>query len=177
MKRMAMILAAATMMSVLSLAQMETPKPGPEHKKLDVFLGSWTLEGDMKASPMSPAGKITETEKCEWMEGGFYVVCKVQFTSKVMGNGSGISIMGYSSDDKAYTYREFNSWGEFNDSKGALDGEKWSWTNEQKMGQAMMKGRFNMKMTSATSYDFSYEVSQDGTTWSTIMDGKATKNK
>ena len=26
-------------------------------------------------------------------------------------NGTGISIMGHSTDDKAYTYREFNSWG------------------------------------------------------------------
>jgi hypothetical protein len=40
-----------------------------------------------------------------------------------------------------------------------------------------MKGRFTMKVTSPTTYDFSYEVSQDGTKWTTGMDGKATKNK
>jgi len=174
--RFAMTCAAVVLMSGLSLAQMQMPKPGPEHKKLGVFAGSWMLDGDVKASPMGPAGKVTETEKCEWMEGGFYLVCNIQFTSKVMGNGSGISIMGYSNDDKAYTYREFNSWGEFTDSKGTLDSEKWTWTNEQKMGP-IVKGRFNVRMTSPASYDFSYEVSLDGTTWNTIMDGKATKNK
>ncbi len=176
MKRIAMIFAAMVLMSALGLAQMEMPKPGPEHKKLDVLAGSWTLDGDVKASPMGPGGKVTETEKCDWMEGGFYLVCQIGFTSKVMGNGSGITIMGYSNEDKTYTYREFNSWGEFTDSKGTVDGDKWTWINEQKMGP-IVKGRFNMKMTSPTSYDFSYEISQDGTKWSTIMDGKATKNK
>jgi hypothetical protein len=34
-----------------------------------------------------------------------------------------------------------------------------------------------MKMTSATSYTFTYETSPDGTKWTTMVDGKATKEK
>ena len=68
--------------------------------------------------------------------------------------------MGYSSDDKTYTYREFNSWGEFTDSKGSVDGDTWTWINEEKMGGATKKGRFTMKVTSPTSYDFSFEMSR-----------------
>jgi hypothetical protein len=83
--------------------------------------------------------------------------------------------MGYSNDDKAYTYREFNSFGEFEDSKGSLDGDTWTWTADEKMGGMTMKGRFTMKMPSSTSYTFSYDMSQDGTKWTTVMDGKATK--
>jgi len=177
MKKIAMIFATVLLLEVCGVAQMEMPKPGPEHKKLDVMSGSWTLQGDVKESPMGPAGTVTENEKCEWMEGGFYLVCHVTFTSKTIGNGSGISILGYSKDDKAYTYREFNSWGEYTDSRGSLDGDTWNWTNDQKMGTMSMKGRFTMKMTSATSYDFSYSISEDGAKWTTIMDGKATKNK
>ncbi len=44
-------------------------------------------------------------------------------------------------DDKIYTYREFNSWGEFTDSKGSVDGDTWTWTNDEKMGNMTMKGR------------------------------------
>jgi hypothetical protein len=157
-----------------ALAQMEMPKPGPEHKKLDIFAGSWTLDGDIKPGPMGPGGKMTETEKCEWMEGNFYLVCHSQFSGS-MGSGSGISVMGYSTDDKAYTYREFNSWGEFDDSKGTVDGDTWTWTSDEKMGGMTMKGRFTMKIVSSTAYNFMFEMSQDGTKWSTIMDGKATK--
>jgi hypothetical protein len=160
----------------VAVAQMELPKPGPELKKLDMFAGSWTLDGDMKPGPMGPGGKMTESEKCEWMEGGFFVVCHASFKSS-MGDGSGITVMGYSTDDKAYTYREFNSWGEFTDSKGSVDGDTWTWANDEKMGGVTMKGRFIMKIISPTSYNFSYEMSQDGTKWAMVMDGKATKAK
>jgi len=94
-----------------------------------------------------------------------------------MGNGSGISVMGYSADDKTYTYREFNSWGEFTDSKGTLDGDTFTWINDWKMGSMAMKGRFTMKVTSPTSYDFSFESSEDGKKWTLFMDGHATKAK
>jgi hypothetical protein len=174
MKRIAMILAAALVLATTAAAQMPPPKPGPEVKKLDVFAGSWILDGTMKPNSMGPSGSMTENEKCEWMEGGFYLVCHSDYKSS-MGNGVGLSVMGYSTDDKAYTYREFNSFGEFDDSKGALDGDTWTWTNDEKMGNMTMKGRFTIKMTSATSYNFTYEMSEDGTKWSNVMDGKASK--
>jgi len=38
--------------TALSLAQAppERPKPGPEHKKLEYFLGTWKTEGEIKAN-------------------------------------------------------------------------------------------------------------------------------
>jgi len=174
MNRTGMISAAVLLLAAFCASQ-EMPKPGPELKNVDYFAGSWTLDGDMKPGPMGPGGKIVETEKCEWMEGGFYLVCHVDFKSNTMGNGSGLTLMGYSPEGKAYTYREFNSWGEFTDSKGSVEGNNWVWSNEWKMGDMAMKGRFTMKITSPTTYDFSFEASQDGTKWTMFMDGKATK--
>jgi hypothetical protein len=169
-----MILTAVLVFAAAAVAQMQPPKPGPEVKKLDVFVGTWTLSGDMKPGMMGPGGSMTENEKCEWMDGGFYLVCHSDYKS-TMGNGVGLSVMGYSADDKAYTYREFNSFGEFEDSKGILDGDTWTWTSEEKMGTMTMKGRFTIKVTSASSYNFTFEMSQDGTKWGTVMDGKAGK--
>lgn len=174
MKTAAMILAATLVLGAMATAQMEPPKPGPELKKLDVFVGSWTLDGNMKPGAMGPGGSMTENEKCEWMQGDFYLVCHSDYKSS-MGNGVGLSVMGYSADDKTYTYREFNSFGEFDDSRGTVDGDTWTWNNDEKMGGMTMKGRFTMKMTSATSYSFTFDMSQDGTKWSTVMDGKASK--
>ncbi len=174
MKQLAIVLVSSLMLAAAAVAQMEPPKPAPELKKLDVFAGSWTLDGTMKPGPMGPGGAMTETEQCQWMEGGFYLVCHSDYKSS-MGNGVGLSVMGYSTDDKAYTYREFNSFGEFDDSRGTLDGDTWNWTNDEKMGGMTMKGRFTIKMTSATSYKFTFDMSQDGTKWSTVMDGKASK--
>jgi hypothetical protein len=174
MKRAGMILAAALLLASVATAQMGPPKPGPELKKLDVFVGTWTLDGNMKPGPMGPGGAISENEKCEWMDGGFYLVCNSEYKSTI-GNGVGLAVMGYSPDDKAYTYREFNSFGEFEDSKGSVAGDTWTWIADEKMGGMTMKGRFTMKIISSTSYTFMFEMSQDGTKWSTVMDGKATK--
>jgi hypothetical protein len=168
------MLAAGVLMAGAAMAQMQPPKPGAEVKKLEVFAGAWTLSGDMKPGVMGPGGSMTESEKCEWMDGGFYLVCHSDYKSS-MGNGVGLSVMGYSAEDKAYTYREFNSFGEFDDSKGTLDGDTWTWTSDEKMGGMTMKGRFTIKVTSASSYTFLFEMSQDGTKWTTVMDGKGTK--
>jgi hypothetical protein len=168
------ILIAALFTAVAATAQMEPLKPSPELKKLDALAGTWKLDGAMKPSDMGPGGTMTENETCEWMEGGFYLVCHVDFQGS-MGAGKGLSILGYSPDDKLFTYREFNSMGEFEDAKGTVDGNTWTWTSDEKMGGMSMKGRFTMKMTSSTAYNFMFEMSQDGTKWMNVMDGKATK--
>jgi hypothetical protein len=169
------VISAVIFIAAAAFAQ-GPPTPAPELKKLDFFVGSWTLSGDMKPGAMGPGGSMTEDERCEWMDGNFFLVCHSDFKSS-MGNGSGLSLMGYNSEDKSYNYREFNSWGEFMESKGAFDADTWTWTNEEKMGTQTMKGRFTMKVTSPTTYNFTYEMSPDGTKWTDVMDGKATKAK
>lgn len=176
MKRSGIVVLGAMLLAASAWSQMSAPQPGPEQKKLDIFVGSWTLDGDLKPGPMGAGGKMTEIQKCEWMEGGFFLVCRADFKSAV-GNASGLSLMGYSAEDKGYTYREFNSLGEFMESKGAFEGDIWTWSGEDKMGDIPIKGRFTMKFTSPTSYSFTYEISQDGSKWTTAMDGKATKSK
>src|SRR5580698_5438703 len=103
MKRAVIILMAVLALAAVALAQESMPKPAPEHKKLDLLVGSWVLEGDVKPSAMGPGGKITENEKCEWMEGGFFLVCHVDFKSANMGSGTGLAVLGYSTGDKTYT--------------------------------------------------------------------------
>jgi Protein of unknown function (DUF1579) len=172
MKRAGRTLAAAFIVAAATMAQAAAAKPGPELKKLDVFVGMWTLDGTVKPGMMGSGGTMTENEKCEWMEGGFYLVCHSDSKS-TMGNSVGLSVMGYSADDRAYTYREFNSSGEFNDSKGTVDGDTWTWTSA--MAGSTMKGRFTIQVTSATSYTFVFDMSEDGAKWSTVMEGKASK--
>ena len=43
-------------------AQGQSPAPGPEHKRLEAFVGNWTFQGEAKAAPGQPAGKITGTD-------------------------------------------------------------------------------------------------------------------
>jgi len=156
-------------------AQMELPK-APELKNLDVFAGSWNMQGEMKPGPMGPGGSMTETETCKWMEGGYFLVCQSDFKSS-MGNGTGTAYLSYDSNQKMYTYDAFNSMGEAEHSKGTLEGDTWTWSSEEKMGSQVVKAHFVIKVASPSSYSFNFDMSPDGTTWNTVMNGKATKQK
>jgi hypothetical protein len=177
MNRASAIVITTVLLIGAAFAQAGPPTPGPELKKLDYFVGSWTSEGDMKPGPMGPGGKMTASEDSKWMDGGFFVVIHSTFKSAAMGNVSAIAFMGYDTEEKKYTYDEFNSMGEAIHSKGTVDGDTWTWTNEMKMGPQTMKGRFTMKILSPTSYTYKFEMSADGTKWDLVMDGKDTKNK
>ena len=85
--------------------------------------------------------------------------------------------MGYNPAQKTYTYDEFNSMGEAEHSDGTIDGGTWTWKSNEKLGDQTMKGRYTMKVLTPTTYNFKFELSPDGTTWNTVMDGKATKVK
>ncbi|HZQ70612.1 MAG TPA: DUF1579 family protein [Terriglobales bacterium] len=166
----------ALALSVSALAQMPMPKPSAELKKLDYFVGNWTMDADAKPGLMGPGGKMSLKEKNEWMDGGFFVIVHSRFSSEKMGSGTGISLMGYNPEDKTYFYDEYNSMGEAARSTGTNEGDTWTWMGEQKMGPQVMKGRFIMKILSPTAYNFKYEISTDGATWNLVMEGKATKS-
>jgi hypothetical protein len=175
MKRVsAIIITTLLLMAVASAQPPAAPKPGPEHKKLDYFAGTWVSEGVSKPGPMGPGGKMTMNQESKWMDGGFFVVIHSSYKT-AEGDGTGTSFLGYDPQDEVYTYDEFNSSGETVHAKGTVDGDTWTWTSDMKMGAQTAKGRFTEKILSPTSYTFKFEMSPDGTTWNTLMDGKATK--
>ena len=155
-------------------AQSDAPKPAPELRKLDYFVGTWTAEGVIKPGPMGTGGKFTGTNRVEWMDGGFFLVTHSEFNG-AMGKGTETAYMGWDGDDKAYTYDSFNSMGEADHARGRLDGDTWTWLSETRIGTQTMKGRLTQKVRSATAYDFKFETSPDGRTWTTVLEGKDTK--
>lgn len=161
------------MLAAVASGQMPTPTPAPELKQLDWMAGSWNIDGVNKPGAMGPGGKWTMTEDVHWMQGGFFLVAHSKFSGGGMGDGTALSVMGYDKDVKKFTYSEFNSWGEAGKSLGSVDGKTWTWYGEEKT----TKGRFIMNVTSPTSYTLQYDMSPDGTNWTTIMTGTATKVK
>lgn len=169
------IAAFALVTAMSAQAQMGPPAPAPELKKLDFLVGDWTSEGTMNPAPGFPGGKFTSSDHIEWMQGNFFRVSNGTFDFASMGKGKNLAVFGYDSDHKVYTYTEFNSMGEADVSTGTVDGDTWTWTSDEHMGGMTMKGRFTMKVLSPTSYTMKFELSPDGATWNTGMEGKATK--
>ena len=159
-----------------SWAQMP-PKPGPEVKKLDYFVGTWSVEGTVAQGPWGAGGKFTSTDTSEWMPGSFFVEGHSDFKMppEVGGDGKATSFMGYDTDQNAYTYDEFNSQGRRETSKGTVSGDTWTWTSTQNYDGQEVKQKMTIKVLTPASYSLKFEVSIDGTTWMTFFDAKATK--
>jgi hypothetical protein len=157
-------------------APAAAPKPTPEHQKLGYYVGKWTAEGETKPSPFAPAGKFTSNDSCEWFEGGFSVVCRSEGKGP-MGPTKGIGIMGYSTDEKAYTYYGVDNSPMTMASvpRGTVQGDTWVYDDEAKMGGKKVKSRYTMKISSPTSYTFKWEMQGDDGAWKAVMEGKATK--
>ncbi len=176
----AAILLTVCILASVTLAQppQQPPKPGPEHKWMDQFVGRWTGEADVKASPFGPAGKLTYTEDVEWAPGGFFQV--MHWESKgPEGQAKGLTVMGYNAEEKVYFSFTFIG-GNVSSGKGpvTVEGDTWTLTlnhPEFKRDGKLVKSRYVSTRLSPTSHSFKMERSTEGGPWSTFMEGKATK--
>jgi hypothetical protein len=168
-------------LSLHHVAAAQTPapaaaKPGPEHQRLEYFVGKWTTEGEMKPGPMGPGGKMIATDTCEWFEGGFAVVCHSTGKSPA-GPSKSVGILSYSNEEKVYTYYgvENSPMTMTTVSKGKVSGDTWTYEDEPTMGGQRMKTRITIKELSPTAYTFKFEVMGTDGTWTPMMEAKSTK--
>lgn len=154
------------------------PKPGPEHQRLAYMVGKWTAEGEMKASPMGPAGKVTTVDTCEWFDGHFSVICRSEGKSPA-GPMKSIGILSYSPEEKVYTYYGTDNSGMTMTTvpRGTVQGDTWTFNDESMMGGQKMKTRVILKELSPTSYTFTMEMQGPDGKWMPLMESKNTKMK
>lgn len=178
MKRLFNLLAAFTVVSAadLQFAAAQAPRPSPEHARLGYFVGKWTSEGEMKPGPMGPGGKMTTSDTCEWFEGRFSVVCRSEGTTP-MGATKNIGILGYSTEEKAYTYYGVDNSNMTMASvpRGTVRGDTWTYTDESMMGGKNVKSRVTIKELSPTMYTFRMELQGPDGKWTPMMESKNTK--
>ncbi len=154
----------------------QVQKPTPEHERLRYFVGNWTTEGEMKASPMGPGGRITSTDRCEWFEGRFAVVC--HSTGKTpMGPSKSIGILGYSAEEKVYTYYGVDNSAMVMASvpRGTVQDGTWTYTDEATMGGQKIKTRVTITELSPSAYTFRMEMQGPDGNWASLMEAKSTK--
>jgi hypothetical protein len=172
-------LAAALVCSVLSVCAQDAggpPKPGPEHLKLAYFVGKWASEGQLKPGPYGPGGRFTITENCEWLPGNFAVECHSE--GQMLGmTVKGLSVMSYDPEEKKYIYFESNNVGENTYSKGTVDGDTWTWTNDGQMNGKPVHGRFTLKRLGEDSASYKFEMASGSDPLATVMEGKQTRQK
>jgi len=158
----------------LAQAPQPTLTPTPEHQKMGYFAGDWKMQGTMKISSNTPGAPFTSTEHGEWVSGGFFLETHSSMHS-VMGDVRGVRVLEYNPADKVYTYNAYNSLGEHQMATGHVLDNIWMWTSEAQMNGVIAKGRYTITVVSPASYTFKYETLTSTGTWSTVMEGKASR--
>jgi len=178
MRRTFNVFAACVMASVagVQFVAAQAPKPGPEHARLGYFVGKWTAEGETKPGPMGPGGKFTTSDTCEWFEGRFSVICRSE-GKMPMGPSKSIGILGYSAEEKVYTYYGVDNTNMTMASvpRGTLQGDTWTYTDEGMMGGQKVKSRVTIKELSPTTYTFTMEMQGPDGKWAPVMESKNSK--
>jgi hypothetical protein len=62
-------------------------------------------------------------------------------------------------------------------SRGMVEGDTWTWTNEGKMNGKPVRGRFTLKQMSPDSASYKFELASGDEPLKVIMEGKQTRVK
>jgi hypothetical protein len=127
---------------------------------------------------MGPGGKVTSSDTCEWFDGRFAVICHSEGRTP-MGPNKSIGILGYSPEEKVYTYYGIDNSGMMMASvaRGTYSGDTWTYTDEGTMGGQKYKSRVTIKEVSPTSYTFTMEMQGPDGKWAPLMETRNTKSK
>lgn len=149
--------------------------PGPELSRLDIFVGTWKMEGQQYDGPFGPAAKITAVETYEWLIGGFFLVHRLGGRLEAAEMAC-VDIIGYDDSTQCYTRYSFYSNGKTNQwQEGEVDGN-WTLVGDSQIEGKTLKVRCTTVFNdSATQMDAKWECSSDGSNWQTFWDVKATK--
>ncbi len=156
-----------------------SPKPRPEHKELDYFVGTWHTAGEITANPVMSGGKITATVTCEPFPGGFHIVCRTEAAYPVgqIGPKQMIGFFGYSPSEKVYTYYAIDSHGMSGGSKGPMTGDTWVFEGGGKVAGKQTKSRYIAKKINADAYTFRWKMSAEDGPYTVMMVGTDTRVK
>ena len=151
------------------------PTPGPGHRRLDVFLGKWNMEGQQYDGPAGPAAKITAVETYEWLTGGFFLVHR--FEGRVGDSEAAcIEIIGHDASRQNYPTHSFYSNGTTSEWHTREHDGIWTLTGHWPMAGRSVRVRCTTVFSdSGNTMTGKWEHSSAGSEWQTFWEVKATK--
>jgi hypothetical protein len=110
-------------------AKNAKPKPGPKHKQLEPLIGDWRTSGSTIATASEPAIEFNGTDSYEWLEGGFFVLHRVD----VLLGGQpvkGVETIWYDPPSGAYRTHFVDVGGNTSAYEVRLDGRTWTMASQ-----------------------------------------------
>jgi hypothetical protein len=150
---------------------MDMPKPGPAQERLKAFVGEWRGQEKMHPTPWMPEGGMRDAKISNRLAlDGFAVVQDYMQLDNGKPAFQGHAVIMANQKGDAYQMHWFDS---FSPSlfEGSFDGKKAVFTHKSPMGF----NRASFDFSKPGAYIFKMEMSQDGKTWSPMMDGEYQK--
>ena len=157
----------------------EQAKPGPEHKKLEMWAGEFRHEGNGEVSPFSPvASEFKGTISARIALGGFFVHGESRDMDEHGNFFHAIWLMGYDEKEKAYFLHGYEADGTHFRARGQASGHIWTFTSTRMDGEGkeyMWKMVMSFSSDGRTHTEVSEYSADDGKTWATMYRAKMTK--
>lgn len=117
-------------MSQNKKSELQTPEPNKALKCLDVFVGTWKTEGEIKATETAPAIPIAGTDTYKWLPGNWFMFHRVDVR---MGDEQIYSteIIGYDPSTGKYPMHYFGHQGRTGVMHAELEDNSWKFTGEE----------------------------------------------
>lgn len=168
----------ATLSIIVTPLLAQTPPRTPEVQRLEAFVGTWTTEGNVEASPMGPARTWKGTLKGDWAPGGFAVI---RLDDEKDGSGAAQrAIFLFYFDAKAKTHRALVVGSDGTSDTGKLrfgaDSMTWDWEVSAPDGKGLTL-RGTLKHLSGKVREYEEAYSEDGKTWKAYCHAKDTRKK
>lgn len=173
--RLFLVAASGALLCGLLPAQSpQAPVPEPEARRLEYFAGTWDFRLEMKPSAFGSGGLVTGTDRNAMLPGSFFLVRRYETKSPV-GEFRGLEVLGWDAAAKQYLEHGFDNRGQSHLYRGTVEGGTWTFTYDIPFEGRSMKGRIVLKELSPTLQSYRSDVSEDGKTWTTVLEGEMTK--
>lgn len=166
------------LLALLALAPFaraqEQPKPGPEHRKMEVAVGDWTYEGSGGASPFAPAGSFKGRTTARMVLGGFFLESRSEDTGDTGYVFQGVSLRGFNPVTKTYFEHGFENDGRATTASITVNGGTWTSTGVRTDSQGKTYKTRGVDTYSADGRTGTFAVeysADDGKTWLPLWKG------
>jgi hypothetical protein len=152
-------------------AAQQTATPGPEHRRLEYFVGSWNYE-------IKGTDSGTGTWTVEKAAGGFFFRASETYRPNAGTSVDIGAVMGYDPVRKVYTWYRYWSNGYSDFARGWVSGDTLVFVlDEAKQEGKDAREQITMILAGPTHFTFKWERSVDGGPWTVTGEGTMTKVK
>ena len=150
------------------LAPEPTPRLGPEHAHMDVFVGEWNSDGWTADSSPTGRVRVTHHHTYEWLPGRFFLVHRWDGRIGDAPN-RGIEIIGHDPLNDTYASHFFDSGGWARHYQAKVRDNVWTFAGERERATFVFGDDGNDIIVR-------WEQTHDGSNWVPLCEVRATRS-